>query len=236
MIELKKIGIGYKEMILEANLMLQKGELYALIGKNGSGKTTFLQTLAGNIKTLSGTINVNQQDLATLSIHEKAKQIAFVETHFPNVQFMSGWEFISLGRTPHLGALGILNEEDNKQIELVFEYLEIQHLKNKYTNEMSDGERQTLLVARSLVQQTDIILLDEPSAFLDYLNKRKLIEKLIQTTKDLQKCIIFSSHDIELCLEFHVPILLVNDQLKTVEISISNQKAEILKEAFGLKI
>ncbi len=236
MIELKNIEIGYNHTILKANLTLQQGELFALIGKNGSGKTTFLQTLAGNITPISGSIIVNQKDLSNLSSNEKAMQIALVQTRFPQIQFMTGWEFVAIGRTPHIGALGILNDKDNNAVENAFEYLDISNLKNKYTHEMSDGERQILLVACALVQETDIILLDEPSAFLDYFNKRSLLEKLIQTSKELNKCIILSSHDIELCIEFNIPILLVHEQLKTITILRKNEKSEILEQAFGLKI
>jgi len=236
LIELKNIEIGYEYSILKANFTLQKGELYALIGKNGSGKTTFLQTLAGNLEPISGSILMDQKNVSSLTAKEKAKKIALVETRFPHIQFMSGWEFVALGRTPHLGSLGILNERDNIEIEKAFDYLELQNLKNKYTNEMSDGERQILLVARSLVQETEIILLDEPSAFLDYLNKRKLLQKLINISKDLQKYIVLSSHDIELCLEFKIPVLLVVEQLKKIMISDENEKTEILERAFGLKL
>lgn len=228
MIEIKNSIIGYLNPLLEANITLSKGKVYALIGKNGSGKTTFLQSLAGNIPLLSGEIEIEGKNTMELSLKEKSIRIAFIETRFPQINFMSAFEFVSLGRFPYTGALGRLNTRDIEKIEQSFSMLKIDNLKNKFISEISDGEKQMLQVAKAIVQETNIILLDEPMAFLDYSNKRILIEKLIEISTELNKCIVFSSHDIEICLENNLYFLVASPQKKTIKLAENFSKEMLL--------
>lgn len=230
MIEIKNSTFGYSFPILEANLTLQKGNVYALVGKNGSGKTTFLQTLSGNIPLLSGEIEIEGKNLKVLSLKEKSVRIAFIETRFPQINFMSAFEFVSLGRFPYTGALGNLNSNDIEKIEQSFALLNIDKLKNKFISEISDGEKQLLQVAKAIVQETDVILLDEPMAFLDYSNKRILIEKLVQISSELNKCVLLSSHDIEICLDYKLPFLVVSIQKKQIDLLQSATKEILIKQ------
>jgi iron complex transport system ATP-binding protein len=230
LIEIKNSTFGYSFPILEANLTLQKGNVYALVGKNGSGKTTFLQTLSGNIPLLSGEIEIEGKNLKVLSLKEKSVRIAFIETRFPQINFMSAFEFVSLGRFPYTGALGNLNSNDIEKIEQSFALLNIDKLKNKFISEISDGEKQLLQVAKAIVQETDVILLDEPMAFLDYSNKRILIEKLVQISSELNKCVLLSSHDIEICLDYKLPFLVVSIQKKQIDLLQSATKEILIKQ------
>lgn len=228
MIEIKHSVFGYSYKLLETNLTLEKGNIYVLIGKNGSGKTTFLQTLAGNIPLLSGEVTIDGKSISNLTLKEKSIKIAFIETRFPQINFMSAFEFVSLGRFPYTGTLGRMNNIDIEKIENAFSLLKIEKLKKKFISEISDGEKQLVQVAKALVQETDVILLDEPMAFLDYSNKRILLEKLVQISKELNKCILLSSHDIEICLENNLPFLIVSDQRKTIELTTETNKEKIL--------
>lgn len=228
MIEIKNSVFGYTSPLLEANLILEKGNVYALVGKNGSGKTTFLQSLAGNIPLLSGEIQIEGKKLQDLSLKEKSVRIAFIETRFPQINFMSAFEFVSLGRFPYIGALGRLNTHDIEKIEHSFSLLKIEKLKNKFISEISDGEKQLLQVAKAIVQETNIIVLDEPMAFLDYSNKRILIEKLVEIGSELNKCIVLSSHDIEICLESKLPFLVVSHRKKEVKFLNSANKEKLI--------
>ena len=232
MIRLQEIEIGYQNKLLQADITLELGALYALIGSNGSGKTTFLKSISGTIPLLSGTVYIGDDKLENLSLKQKALKLAFVETRFPEVNFMSGYEFVSLGRTPHTNAFGIIKNEDEKIIHKIFEFLEISFLKSKFTSQMSDGEKQMILIAKALVQETDVILLDEPMAFLDYANKRSIINKLIQISREMKKCIVFSSHDIELCLEFKTTILLVSKLTRQITLEKNINKESILAKSF----
>lgn len=231
MIEIINSTFGYSTPLLQADLTLAKGSVYALVGKNGSGKTTFLHSIAGNIRLLTGVIKINQRNISELSLKEKSVMIAIIETRFPSIHFMTAYEFVSLGRFPYTGLLGRLSKVDFEIIDKTFALLGIEKLKDKFTSEISDGEKQMLQVAKALVQETDCILLDEPMAFLDYLNKRILLEKLVQISKKLNKCILLSSHDIEICLENNLPFLIVSDQRKTIEM-IENPSKELILSNF----
>jgi iron complex transport system ATP-binding protein len=233
MISLKSIEVGYKTPLLSANLTLETGKLYALIGKNGSGKTTLLQSIIGTNPTLNGEILVDEKSIYSMSNSERAKKIAFVETKFVGVFYLTGSEYVAIGRTPYTNALGRLSETDKMQITKSLEILDITYLADKFTTQMSDGERQLLQVARALAQETPYILLDEPTAFLDYSNKRNLIEKLKKIAQEQQKCILLSCHDLEICLENNLPLLIVSESAKKIEFRNSASKEEILQLAFS---
>ena len=233
MISLKSIEVGYDTPLLSADLTLETGKLYALIGKNGSGKTTLLQSIIGTIPTLNGEILVDEKLIHSMSNLERAKKIAFVETKFVGVSYLTGSEYVALGRTPYTNALGRLSETDKIQITKSLEILDIAYLSDKFTTQMSDGERQLLQVARALAQETPYILLDEPTAFLDYSNKRNLIEKLKKIAQEQQKCILLSCHDLEICLENNLPLLIVSESEKKIEFRNNASKEEILHLAFS---
>lgn len=168
----------------------------------------FYKPLQEIFRYFRGELLIDGKNIKQMTLNEKSLGIAFIETRFPLVNFMSAFEFVSLGRFPHTGRLGRMTNMDIEKINSSFSLLKIEQLKNKRTTEISDGERQLLLIAKALVQETDLILLDEPMAFLDYSNKRILIDVLVQISTEFNKCIILSSHDIEVCSEFNMPFLL----------------------------
>lgn len=202
-----KLHIGYKESLLHIeHLELKAGQLVALIGANGKGKSTLLKTIMGEIKPLKGRITVDNQELHLLKNKERAKIVSMVPSKFPGVPFMSGMEFLQLGRTPHTNAFGKLVKADQDAIDEWTQTLKVEHLLEKMTLEMSDGERQLLAICRALIQDTPYILLDEPVAFLDYANKKKILALLQSCCAQSGKTILFSSHDLELTLA-HEPAL-----------------------------
>ena len=233
MISLKSIEVGYDTPLLSANLSLELGNLYALVGKNGSGKTTLLQSIIGMIPTIHGEIILDEKSIPSMSNLERAQKIAFVETKFMGINFLTGFEYVAIGRTPYTNALGRLSDRDKMQIAKSLEIVGITHLSGKHTTRMSDGERQLLQVARALAQETPYILMDEPTAFLDYSNKRNLIEKLKKIAHEEQKCILLSCHDLEICLENNLPLLIVSESEKKIEFRNNAAKEEILKLAFS---
>lgn len=198
MIEFQDVTIGHTEPLAKiAFQKLDTGSMYALIGSNGSGKSTFLKTICGQQHPINGTIFINGKPLAEMSRRELANTVAFVPSKFPETDFMSVTDFISLGRTPYINNIGHISEGDKAVVNHVIEQIQIKHLVSKNTNQLSDGERQLCAVARALVQQTPIILLDEPTGFLDYRNKRRLLELLKKLSEQLNIIILFSTHDIE---------------------------------------
>jgi iron complex transport system ATP-binding protein len=232
LISLNSIDVGYKTPLLSVNLSLELGNLYALVGKNGSGKTTLLQSIIGAIPTIHGEIILDEKSIHAMTNVERAKKIAFVETKFMGISYLTGFEYVAIGRTPYTNALGRLSEIDKIQIAKSLEILNISYLSDKFTTQMSDGERQLLQIARALAQETPYILMDEPTAFLDYSNKRNLIEKLQEIAQVQQKCILLSCHDIEICLENKLPFLIVSEKDKRIELRANASKEDILNLAF----
>lgn len=217
MIELKNIEIGYHSALLTIeNLVLETGKFYAIIGKNGIGKTTFIHTVLGLIPAMKGEIEINSQNIHRISANQRAKLVAHVPSKFEGVQHLSTRDFIAMGRAPYTNFLGKLAEEDWKLVDEISAELGIESFLQKDTSELSDGERQIASIAKALVQKTPVIVLDEPTAFLDYANRMSVQKLLQKVAKNTNVCIIQSSHDLELCLEFADEMLIVEPNKKTI--------------------
>jgi iron complex transport system ATP-binding protein len=209
MIQLTRVSVGYSGELLHAEkLELEAGKVYALVGRNGIGKSTFIQTILGIQKQLAGEITMNGQLISEYNPREIAEFISLVDTRFEGVEYLKVKDYLALGRAPFTDAFGRMDSNDWRIVEEVASDLAIQHLLEKNTDQISDGERQLCAVGRAFVQETPVILLDEPTAFLDYINRKKLLELLVRLAGDKKKCIVLSTHDLDLCLDQKVPFLL----------------------------
>ncbi|MEI8115940.1 MAG: ABC transporter ATP-binding protein [Flavobacteriia bacterium] len=209
MIQLTNVMIGHQHALLSAqDLNLSSGHIYALIGRNGIGKSTFIQTISGHLNPLAGEIAIDGKSISGFSIQDFAETISLVDTRFEGVEYLKVKDYLALGRAPYTDAFGRLDSKDWQIIEEVASDLSIEHLLEKYTDQISDGERQLCSVGRAFVQETPVILLDEPTAFLDYINRKNLLELLIRLATGKNKCIVLSTHDLDLCLEQPIPFLL----------------------------
>jgi iron complex transport system ATP-binding protein len=209
MIQLTRVSVGYSGELLHAEkLELEAGKVYALVGRNGIGKSTFIQTISGIQKQLAGEITMNGQLISEYNPREIAEFISLVDTRFEGVEYLKVKDYLALGRAPFTDAFGRMDSNDWRIVEEVASDLAIQHLLEKNTDQISDGERQLCAVGRAFVQETPVILLDEPTAFLDYINRKKLLELLVRLAGDKKKCIVLSTHDLDLCLDQKVPFLL----------------------------
>jgi iron complex transport system ATP-binding protein len=226
MINLFNIQIGFKSKLFSIDeLCLERGKLYTLIGKNGIGKSTFLKTIAEIIQPLEGKINWKSK-------LPKEQRIAFVSSKFDGVENLNTYDYISLGRAPYTNLFGKLNQEDKSIINESIDLLNLFHLNNKETIKLSDGERQIASIGRAITQNTELIILDEPTAFLDYENKVKIINLLSKIAKERNCCIIHSSHDIELSTEFSDFILIIQEEKLTQLNSKVTSKSDVIKLAF----
>ncbi len=229
MIRFEQIKIGYTQALIEIqSLTLNAGKVYALVGRNGIGKSTFLNSIIGQVPLLSGRLFLNEIELQKISRFELPKLIAYVESRFDGVEYLSVFYYLALGRSPYTNSFGSLNESDKQIIMQVIADLNLDHLLKKGTSEISDGERQLCAVARALIQTTPIILLDEPTAFLDYLNRQKLIQLMVSIAEKQQKTIILSSHDIDICIENALDFLIVSGG--QISDTVTNDKKIVIKE------
>lgn len=235
MLQINSVEIGHTKALLHiSSLQLEQGKLYGLIGRNGIGKSTFLQTLVGVNPLLSGEIKVQGYGLQTLPKKELAKKVAFVGTAFPVMDNLSVYEYLMLGRIPYTNVFGTTNIEDAKIVRSVIDLLQISYLEEKFTRQLSDGEKQLIAIAQALVQQTGILLLDEPTAFLDYENKWKILKILKDCTIKNQLCTVFSSHDLDITLEVADYLLLINPQTKEIKAVKTDEisKVEVISFCF----
>jgi len=159
--------------------------------------------------------------------------VAFVTTHFPLTDYLTAEEYVRLARTPYTGHFGRISSKDQELIDQAFEILNINYLKQRFTSELSDGEKQMVSIAKVITQETPIIILDEPTAFLDYTNKQSVIDLLKNISRTMEKCIIMSSHDIDMSIAAKCPFLAINSiQKKITQVSLPTTKDIIIEIAF----
>tara|TARA_Y100000588_G_scaffold17910_1_gene18556 strand:- start:4902 stop:5696 length:795 start_codon:yes stop_codon:yes gene_type:complete len=203
----KNLSIGYKTKKGEAvisqniNFELEKGQLIGLVGANGIGKSTLLRTLIKVQPALSGTVLLNDTDLKSISSLDLAKQLSIVLTEALTSKNLSVYELIALGRHPYTNWVGSLTSKDIEIVENAFKLVNISKLRNKKCYELSDGQLQKVMIARALAQDTDIIVLDEPTTHLDMYHKAYILKLLQKLTKETGKTILFSSHEIDLAIQ-----------------------------------
>lgn len=214
----KGLSIGYPEKKSEAiiasdiNLNLKKGSLTALIGANGIGKSTLLRTLTAIQKPIAGSIYLNGRELASYHAKELAQNLSIVLTESLPPSNLTVFELIALGRQPYTNWLGTLSEKDISQVNKAIQLTQIEHLANKKHHEISDGQLQKVLIARALAQDTPLIILDEPTTHLDLLHKISLLRLLKKLTAETDKCILYSTHDLELALQLSNDIIVMTPQ------------------------
>lgn len=206
MLQLIDLHIGYspnhgsKTVLSGVNASFEKGSLIALAGNNGTGKSTLLKTMAGVLKPLMGKMLLNGKDISAYLNHDISKLISVVLTEKVGGFNLTVFDVVASGRIPYLGAFGNLKDEDVRIIEDNLDLIGIKNLSDVLYEELSDGQKQKVLIAKSLAQQTPIILMDEPTAFLDYESRHRLFDLLRQLVKEQQKTIIVSSHDLDILL------------------------------------
>lgn len=202
-IHIKDLAIGYgNHTILDnINISLIEGELTALIGLNGVGKSTFLRTIIGLQNKLNGKVLLEGSELHKFGVSKLAKKLSFVSTEIINVNHLSVFDLVSQGRYSYTAWHGKLTKTDKDKVFEAVELVGMSEYINKSITEISDGERQRIMIARALAQDTPVIILDEPTAYLDLKNKYEIIHLLHSLTREKNKAILFSSHDLNIVLK-----------------------------------
>lgn len=183
------------------NLELLAGELVCLIGQNGCGKSTLLRTLAGLQKPLAGKVLVDNIEFDKYRIHEKARKLSLVLTDRVEIENASVSDIVRMGRQPYSNWWGSLSEEDYRIIDEAIEMVHLTHKSDSHLNELSDGERQRVMIAKALAQDTPLVLLDEPTAHLDLPNRVEIMLLLHRLAHRTGKAIIISTHELDMALQ-----------------------------------
>lgn len=191
------LTIGYGDRVIqrELNLNAQVGQMIALLGQNGAGKSTLLRTLAGLQPALSGSFSTMD-----LTPSERAREMALVLTERLSLENTTVEEIVAMGRYPYTSLLGTLSEADHVAINDALNRVDMLSYSSRYYNSLSDGEKQRVLIAKALAQQTPLILLDEPTAHLDLPSRIKTMLLLQQLAHEEGKCILISTHELDIAL------------------------------------
>ncbi len=212
-LNISDLTIGYKSsktiVATDISFSLEKGKLIALIGANGIGKSTLLKTITTSEKPLSGTVLLNGKNIEDFSPKELATQLSVVFTEKLPPSNLSTYEVIALGRQPYTNWLGDLTPLDKEKINQAISLVNVNDLLHKKHYELSDGQLQKVLIARALAQDTELLILDEPTTHLDLLHKVGVFKLLKNLAVQTQKCILFSTHDVELAIDFCDQIILM---------------------------
>ena len=215
-IRLRDLSIGYpdkhntKRVAEHLNASIHSGELTCLLGTNGVGKSTLLRTLSAFQPPLGGTIDLLDRPLSTYDDRQLATVIGVVLTEKSDIRNMTVEELVGLGRSPYTGFWGTLKESDRKIVHEAIARVRIEPLTQRMVHTLSDGERQKVMIAKALAQETPIIFLDEPTAFLDFPSKVEVMQLLHNLTHTLQKTVFMSTHDLELALQIADKIWLMD--------------------------
>ena len=192
------IGYGKTPLLSDICLGVQPGQILTLIGPNGAGKSTLLKTLAGQLAPMGGTVLLAGKDLTAYTGTERAKKLALMAPHSRRMELTTCFDFVSAGRYPYTGRLGILSAEDRQQVHRALELVGAAQLAGRDFNRISDGQRQRILLARALCQQPEVILLDEPTSFLDIKGKIELLTILQKLAHEQGLAVIVSLHELDM--------------------------------------
>ena len=203
------VGYGKKVIVSGIDIEVRSGEILTIIGANGAGKSTILRSITSQLPLLAGTVSINNTDITAMSTHDIAKTLSVCLTDRITAEKMTCEDIVSTGRYPYTGRLGILSENDRKIVHEAMELTGITHLRDTDIRFISDGQRQTVMLARAIAQQPQILILDEPTSFLDINNKLKLLNILKELARDRNIAVVMTLHELDLAQRFSDRILCI---------------------------
>lgn len=208
----EKMSVGYQKHPLIENIEigLEKGEILTLIGPNGAGKSTILKSIARQLSLVSGAIYLDEKSVEHMSGTELSQNMAVVFTQKLRTEMMTCQDVVATGRYPYTGRFGILSKKDYEMVEEAMELIHVTSIKDKDFTRISDGQRQRIMLARAICQEPEIIILDEPTSYLDVKYKLEFLSILQEMTKKKKLTVIMSLHELELAQRVSDKILCVN--------------------------
>lgn len=213
MIQLCNFTIGYGDRILmqDVDTLFADGTLTALVGRNGAGKSTLLRAIAGLNRRYSGEIKLNGHTLAELSPAAIAKNLALVTTERTRIAHLKCVDVVAAGRAPYTNWIGRLTDADHEAVDRAIRAVGMEAYADRTMDRMSDGECQRIMIARALAQSTPVLLLDEPTSFLDMPNRYELCSLLARLAHDEGKCILFSTHELDIAVRLCDRVALIDE-------------------------
>lgn len=208
------LSVGYngKPLIKEIEIRLEQGQILTLIGPNGAGKTTILKSITGQLRPLSGVLYLGKEDLQQISRQELAKKMAIVLTQRIRTEKMTCEDVVRTGRYPYTGQFGILSLEDKKAVKEAMELVGVEAVRDQDFSCVSDGQRQRVMLARALCQEPELLILDEPTSYLDIRYKLEFLAVLQKLCHTRKVTVIMSLHELELAAKVSDLILCVNHE------------------------
>ena len=206
-----KVGYSKRIVVDDVKIDLNKGEILCILGPNGCGKSTILKSITNHIKILEGNISLLGKDLNNISAIERAREMSVVLTERVAPEMMTALDIVGTGRYPHTGRFGNCGEKDIRIIEESIDIVNGQELKHKEFKSLSDGEKQRIMLARAICQEADIMVLDEPTSYLDIRYKIALLNILSELSIEKEKTIIMSLHEIDLVPKIADKVILIKD-------------------------
>ncbi len=212
-LKVNKVSVAYGKRIVlkDVDLVFEEGTLTGIVGPNGSGKSTLLKTIATLLKPIAGTVYLDFSELFKMSRREISKKISVVLTERPEADLIKVKDLVALGRYPYTNILGKLTERDLKIVEECLELVKAKHLEDRYFTELSDGEKQKVLIARALAQEPKVLILDEPTTFLDIRHRMEIMSILRNIAKSRNIIVIASLHELDIAARFCDQIIIMND-------------------------
>lgn len=235
--QMKDMAVGYngKSLIHDINIGINRGEIVTLIGPNGSGKSTILKSITRQLKVIGGNVIFDETSLLKLPYKELASKMAVVLTERIKTELMTCHDIVATGRYPYTGRLGILSEKDEQLVEEAMQAVHAQDLGSRDFNAISDGQKQRVLLARAICQEPDVIVLDEPTSFLDVKYKLELLSILEKMAREKNITVIMSLHEIDLAQKISDKIICVKGEVISHYGSPEEVfTEEIIRELYGI--
>lgn len=229
-------GYGKKVVVENVNISSIKGQVVCFLGPNGAGKTTILRTLSGLLDPVKGEVYIKEEKISNINKKDLSKQLAVVLTKKFEDGLMTCYEVVSMGRYPHTGFFGRLSQEDNEKVFEALKTVNAENLAERYFDELSDGEKQKILVARALVQEPEVIILDEPTTHLDIRHRLELVDILKKLSKEKGIAVILSLHEIDIAIKSCDKVILVKDN-KVLAYGVPEDvvNENIIKKLYGIQ-